>query len=161
VLQPVGATGFDPLTSPSNDPGNENTQYAKFAIDNSLQTSWTSQWYKTADFGRLKAGSGLLIDMGKPVKFASVTVTFNSQLGASVELLVGNSAARSKQNLASMTTVASAQNPTGAFTFRIKNQTPGQYLVVWFTQLPPKAGANGKYEAEIFNVAVRGTPAGH
>ncbi len=160
VLQPVGATGFDPLTSPSNDRGNENTQYAKFAIDNSLQTSWTSQWYKTADFGRLKAGSGLLIDMGKPVKFASVTVTFNSQLGASVELLVGNSAARSKQNLASMTTVASAQSPTGAFTFRIKNQTPGRYLVVWFTQLPPKAGANGKYEAEIFNVAVSGRPAG-
>jgi len=82
VLQPVGATGFDPLTSPSADPGNENSQYAKYAIDNSLRTSWTSQWYASADFGRLKAGSGLLIDMGKPVKFATVTITFNSQPGS-------------------------------------------------------------------------------
>ncbi|HXL16490.1 MAG TPA: hypothetical protein VN961_03100, partial [Streptosporangiaceae bacterium] len=161
VLQPVGATGFDPLTSPSADPGNENTQYARYAIDNNLRTSWTSQWYASADFGRLKAGSGLLIDMGKPVKFATVTVTFSSQPGASVKLLVGNSAARSKQNLASMKTIASAQSPTGALTFRIKGQPTGRYLVVWFTQLPPQAGNKGKYEAEIFNVAVRGAVAGH
>jgi hypothetical protein len=161
VLRPAGATGFDPLTSPSADSGNENSQYAKYAIDNSLRTSWTSQWYKTADFGRLKAGSGLLIDMGKQVKFATVTVTFNSQPGASVKLLVGNSAARSKQNLYSMTTVASAQSPTGAFTFQIKGQPTGRYLVVWFTKLPPQAGGSGKYEAEIFNVAVRGSLAGH
>ncbi len=161
VLQPVGATGFDPLTSPSADPGNENSQYAKYAIDNSLRTSWTSQWYASADFGRLKAGSGLLIDMGKPVKFATVTITFNSQPGASVKLLVGDSAARSKQNLESMKTIASAQSPTGALTFRIKGQPTGRYLVVWFTQLPPQPGNNGKYEAEIFNVAVRGAVAGH
>jgi hypothetical protein len=161
VLRPAGATGFDPLTSPSADPGNENSQYAKYAIDNSLQTSWTSQWYKTADFGLLKAGSGLLIDMGKQVQFATVTVTFNSQPGASVKLLVGNSAARSKQNLSFMKTVASAQSPTGPFTFQIKGQPTGRYLVVWFTMLPPQSGNNGRYEAEIFNVAVRGTLAGH
>ncbi len=99
--------------------------------------------------------------MGKPVKFAAVTITFNSQPGASVKLLVGNSAARSKQNLASMKTIASAQSPTGALTFRIKGQPTGRYLVVWFTQLPPQPGSNGKYEAEIFNVAVRGAVAGH
>jgi hypothetical protein len=161
VLRPAGATGFDPLTRPAADPGNENTLHAKNAIDNSPQTSWTSQWYKTADFGLLKPGSGLLIDMGEKVKFASVTVTFNSQPGASVKLLVGNSPTRSRQNLYSMTTVASAESPTGPFTFRIKAQPTGRYLVVWFTKLPPEPGNNGKYEAEIFNVAVRGTVAGH
>jgi hypothetical protein len=157
ALQPAGATGFDPLTSPAADPGNENSQDAKYAIDSSLQSSWTSQWYASADFGRLKAGSGLLIDMGKQVKLATVTVTFNSQPGASVKLRVGNSAARSEQNLDSMTTVASAQSPTGPVTFRIKGQPTGRYLVVWFTKLPHSPEDNGKYEAEIFNVAVRGT----
>jgi hypothetical protein len=161
VLPPARATGFDPLTSPSEDPGNENTLHAKYAIDISPQTSWTSQWYATAGFGRLKAGSGLLIDMGKPVKFAAVTVTFNSQPGASVKLLVGDSAARSKQNLDSMTPVASAQNPTGSLTFHIKDQPTGRYLVIWYTTLPPLQGSTSKYEAEIFNVSVRGTSAGH
>src|SRR5262249_8915755 len=114
VLQPVRASGFDPLTSPSADPGNEDSQTAKYAIDNSLQSSWTSQWYASADFGRLKAGSGLLIDMGQPAKFTTVTVTFNSEPGAVVKVLVGNSDARSKQNLDSMTTIATANSPTGA-----------------------------------------------
>jgi len=161
VLPPAGATGFDPLTSPSADPGNENTLHAGNAIDDSLRTSWTSQWYKTADFGLLKTGSGLLIDMGEQVKFATVTVTFNSQPGASVKLLVGNSAERSAQNLDSMTPVASAQNPIGPVTFHIKDQPAGRYLVIWYTKLPPLQGSTGKYEAEIFNVTVRGTSAGH
>jgi len=59
-----------------------------------------------------------------------------------------------------MTPVASAQNPTGAFTFHIKDQPTGRYLVIWYTKLPPLQGSTGKYEAEIFNVTVRGTSAG-
>jgi serine/threonine protein kinase len=160
VLQPVRASGFDPLTSPSTDPGNEDSQAAKNAIDNSLQTSWTSQWYASADFGRLKAGSGLLIDMGRPARFSTVTVTFNSEPGAVVKLLAGNSDARSKQNLDSMATLATASSPTGAFTFHIKSQATGRYLVIWYSKLPPMPGGNGRYEAEIFDVAVRGTSQG-
>ncbi len=156
LLRPAGATGFDPLTP--TDTGNEDSQMAKYAIDASPQTSWNSQWYATAEFGSLKAGSGLLVDMGRAVSFSSVSVTFNSQPGAHVELLVGNSGARSKQNLDSMKVVASASSPTGTFNFKIKGPAVGQYLVIWFTELAPAPGG-GKYEAQVFNVAVRGTPA--
>ena len=99
--------------------------------------------------------------MGNPAKFSTVTVTFNSEPGAVVKLLVGNSDARSKQNLDSMTTVARANSPTGTFTFHIKSQVTGRYLVVWYSKLPPMPGGGGKYEAQIFNVAVRGTSGGH
>ncbi len=156
LLRPAVATGFDALTP--SDTGNEDTQTAKYAIDASPRTSWNSQWYATATFGNLKAGSGLLVDMGRAVSFSSVSVTFNSQPGASVELLVGNSSARSKQNLDSMKVVASASSPTGTVNFKLKGTAVGRYLVVWFTKLPPAPGG-GKYEAQIFNVAVRGTPA--
>jgi len=156
-LQPARAQGFDPLTSPSADPTNEETQDAKFAIDRSRSSSWTSQWYASPEFGHLKAGSGLMIDMGRPVKFSSVTVTFNSEQGAQVKLLLGNSRERSKQNLDSMTTVASADNPTGPYTFHITSQATGRYLVVWFTRLPPRPGSAGQYEAQVFNVTIRGT----
>lgn len=159
VLHPVGASGFDPLTSVASDPGNEDSQKAKYAIDASPQTSWVSQWYASAKFGSLKAGSGLLVDMGHPVSFSSVTVTFNSQPGASVELRVGNSDARTRQNLDSMKVVASASSPTGTVTFKIKGHAVGRYLVVWFTKLPPEAASAGQYQAQVFNVAVRGTPA--
>ena len=158
-LRPVGASGFDALTSPSADPGNEDSQTAKYAIDGSPRTAWDSQWYFSAEFGLLKTGSGLIIDMGRTVKFSTVTITFNSVPGASVKLLVGSSAARSKQNLDSMTTVASSDNPTGTVPFHITSTATGRYLVIWFTKLAPAPGAKGKFEAQIFNVAVKGTPA--
>ncbi|MGN6796333.1 MAG: protein kinase family protein [Streptosporangiaceae bacterium] len=159
-LQPAGAQGFDPLTSPSADPTNEETQDAKYAIDGSMSTDWSSQWYASPEFGQLKAGSGLMIDMGKPVKFSIVTVTFSAEQGAHVKLLVGDSNDRSEQNLNSMTTVASADNPTGTYTFRIQRQATGRYLVIWFTRLPPQPGSTGKYEAQVFNVVIRGTSQG-
>jgi hypothetical protein len=159
-LTPAGATGFDPLTSVSADPGNEDSQTAKYAIDGSTGTDWASQYYLSPEFGQLKAGSGLIIDMGRPVSFATVTVTFNSEPGANVKLLVGNSADRSKQNLDSMTTVGAATSPTGTVTFHVTSKVTGRYLVIWFTKLPPQPGSSTKFEAQIFNVTVRGTAAG-
>jgi len=159
VLTPAGATGFDPLSTPQEDPSNEQTPLAKFAIDNNPATAWESQWYRTPEFGMLKSGSGLLIDMGKPVRYSSVTVTFGPEPGAHVELLVGSSSARSKANLDSMTMVASETSPTGTYTFRIHSQATGQYLVIWFTRLPAAPHSSGKFQAAVFNVIVRGAAA--
>ena len=58
-----------------------------------------------------------------------------------------------------MTTVASANNPMGAVTFHVTSTAAGRYLVIWFTRLAPAPGSHGKFEAQIFDVAVRGTPA--
>ena len=156
TLQPVGASGFDPLSSYQNDKGNENSTAAPLAIDHSLKTYWNTQYYRSAAFGGLKAGAGLIINMGKKVRFTQVTVTFGSEPGADVKLLVGNSAARSKANLDSMTTVASGTDVTGAATFTIKSRVTGQYLVIWFTRLPPKPGSSIWYMGQVFNVTVNG-----
>lgn len=155
VLTPVSASGFDPLST--NDPGNEQSDIAKYAIDSNPSTSWKSQWYLSAQFGGTKTGAGLMINMGKPVRFSSVTVTFNTEPGANVELLVGDSGTRSKANLHSMTSIASATSPTGTYTFHITSRATGQYLVIWYTTLPPVQHGGGKFQAEVFNVVVRGT----
>jgi serine/threonine protein kinase len=155
TLPPVKATGFDPL-SPS-DGDNENTRQAPNAIDKSLGSFWASQWYKSPEFGGLKAGAGLLIEMAKPVTFRSVVVTFGTvPPGSDVKLLVGNSDERSQANLGSMTTVASASGASGKVTFRIKSSVKGRFLVVWFTKLPAKSGPGQWYMAQVFNVAIRG-----
>ncbi|MHB1874948.1 MAG: protein kinase family protein [Streptosporangiaceae bacterium] len=156
TLQPVGASGFDPLASYQSDPHNENSPAAPLAIDHSLKTAWTTQWYRSATFGGLKSGTGLIIDMGRKVRFTQVTVTFGSEPGADVKLLVGNSAARSKANLDSMTTVASGTDVTGAATFTIKSKVTGQYLVIWFTRLPQKPGSGTWYMGQVLNVTVNG-----
>ena len=69
---------------------------------------WSSQQYFSPAFGNLKAGTGLILDMGRTVKLSSITVQFGSAAGADVQIKLGNSATRSAANEASMATVASA-----------------------------------------------------
>jgi hypothetical protein len=158
VLQPVGASGFDPLSTPSQDPGDENSNEARYAIDGSLATAWHTQYYfGSPRFGGLKAGTGLILDMGKPVRLSSVTVTFGPVPGADVRIGLGNSDARAPAALRTFTTVARRGNLGGQQTFTVTSKAAGRFVLIWFTKLPPKtAGSAHRFEAEIFNVIVRG-----
>jgi serine/threonine protein kinase len=157
VLAPLGASGFDALSSAADDPHNENSYQAHFAIDTSLRTSWESQWYASPRFGGTKAGTGLILDMGKTVKLASVAVTFGDIPGADVRIEIGNSNTRSPDTLQTFTTVARGSNLSGAHTFGVQGSATGRYLLIWFTKLPPKSSSGHQYMAQVFNVVVRGS----
>jgi hypothetical protein len=157
TLTPVAASGFDALRTQQQDSTDENSYLAKNLIDHNPAGWQTQQYYGSPNFGNLKSGSGLILDMGKPVKITSVAITFGSEPGANVELKIGNSEVRSPANEESMATVASATDVFGTQTFTIAKPVTGQYLVVWFTKLPPLAHARGKYMAEIFSIIIRGT----
>lgn len=159
VLKPVSAHGFDALSSPKDDPGNENDNMAALAIDGNPKTAWQTQYYfNNPVFGGLKTGTGLILDMGSPVRLSSVQVTFGTIPGADVRIEVGNSDQRSASALSSFTTVAQADNVSGTSTFQAHSTATGRYVLVWFTKLPPrKAGSQKQYQAEIFNIVVRGS----
>ncbi len=159
LIAPVSASGFDAL-NPS-DQGDENSNQAANVLDGN-PAGWSTQQYDGVSgsqyptFGDLKAGTGFILDLGRAVRLQSVTVTFGNQPGADVEIKLGDSNARTSANLAAMTTVASANDVSGSYTFTTTSSATGQYLVIWFTQLPPMAGAQNKFEAQIFHVVVRG-----
>jgi hypothetical protein len=155
AIQPVSAAGFDALNLA--DSGDENTNKAANVLNGNSQ-GWATQEYYTSPFlGHLKAGTGLILDLGKPVRVSSITVRFGAEPGANVQIKVGNSNARSASNLASMTTVASRNGVSGSYTFNVQHPVLGRYLVIWFTKLPPAAQAGNKYMAQIFGVAIHGT----
>ncbi len=157
AIAPVSISGFDAL-NPS-DGGDENTSSAANVLDGNPR-GWSTQDYTSPVFGGLKAGTGLILDLGKPVQVSSVKVDFGTAPGASVSILVGNSAARSAQNLQSMTTVAQASSVSGTYTFAVTRKVTGQYLVIWFTRLPrdPKPSIrNLPYAAQVFTVSILGT----
>jgi hypothetical protein len=83
-------------------------------------------------------------------------VKFGAVPGADVQILMGDSAARSSANLDSMTRVAEANNVSGTVTFTVAHSPADQYLVIWFTKLPPLANSHGRFMAQVFSVAVRG-----
>ncbi len=163
VLVPVSAHGFDALSSTKQDPGDENDSTAQYAVDGSKRTAWTTDWYRGSPiFGGEKSGTGLIIDMGKPVRLSSVTVKFGpgDGTGAGARIEVGNSDTRSAATLQQFTVVARRSGLSGTHTFATGSQASGQYVLIWFTSLPPMSGvpkSQDKFQAEIFNIIVRGT----
>ncbi|GLX01036.1 protein kinase family protein [Microtetraspora sp. NBRC 16547] len=142
VVKPVSATGFDPL----GDDLEENPQFAPYAIDGKPSTEWHTTKYNSADFGRLKEGVGLILDMGGPVPVSDVVVTLADTPGASVQLKVGNAA-----DLSVLKTVAESKNVSGTVTLTPGKQVTGQYVLIWFTQLPPH---EDRYRGTIYDVIV-------
>jgi hypothetical protein len=153
LLTPVSAHSFNIYGTDS-----ENDQLAPLAIDGNPATDWTTEFYfNNPVFGGLKPGTGLILDMGKAVKLSSVQVTFGSTPGADVAIEVGNSNARATSTLSSFTTVAKATGIGGTYTFHASSSATGRYVLLWITKLPPLAGSGNKFEAEIFNIVVRGS----
>ena len=150
-LRPVSAHGFDPLDT-QGDPNDENDALAGYAIDGNPATAWRSQYYLgNPVFGGLKAGSGLILDMGRRVRLRSVTVTFGAEPGADVAVEIGGSHTHGGSGttggsgtlaapaLGTFTTVATADGVGGTHTFRTSSPARGRYLLIWFTRLPPAA----------------------
>jgi hypothetical protein len=155
VLKPVSAHGFDALNLA--DTGDENDDQAANAINGS-SAGWSSQDYATAELGNLKAGTGLILDMGKTVKLSSITVQFGAAAGADVQIKMGNSNQRSAATLQQMQTVASADDVGGTHTFTASPSGTGQFIVIWFTKLPPASGSSsGGFAAQILSIIVHGT----
>jgi hypothetical protein len=153
VLKPVSAHGFDALNL--SDTGDENDDQAANIL-NGTAGGWSSQDYASAALGDLKAGTGLILDMGQTVKLSSITVQFGSSAGADVQIKIGSSPTRSAQNEQSMQTVASADNAGGSYDFKATSAASGRYIVIWLTKLPPAASGGG-YAAQILSIIVRGT----
>jgi hypothetical protein len=157
VLTPQAANGFDAYHGPALDPLDENNSMAANVLDGNPAGWQTEQYIGSPFFGDLKPGSGLILNMGKPVTITSVTIEFGAVPGANVELKEGDSDVRSAANEQSMVTVATRDDVSGSQTFTITKPVTDQYLVVWFTKLPPLAHTHGKYMAQIFNIVIRGT----
>jgi hypothetical protein len=155
TLTPVAAHGFDALNP--TDSGDENSSQAPNVLDGN-PAGWTTQFYQGSPFfGGLKKGTGLILTMSGTVTVHSITVQFGSIPGADVQIKVGDSNSRSAANVDSMTTIASATNVSGAYTFRATTLKAAKYVVIWFTKLPPMQGGHGRYQAQVFSVAIKGT----
>lgn len=145
VLAPVSASAFGPAGPGSGD----DPQSASLAIDASKATAWTTDWYRTARFGGLQAGTGLLITMGQPVTITSARITLGSASGADLQLRTGKSPALTRMRLQ-----ASASDAGGTVHLTLARPHRARYLLIWFTQLPPDPA--GTFKASVYDVRLKG-----
>lgn len=131
VVTPAGAQALDPFGD-----GEENNQAATRAIDRDPATAWTTVSYNSQDFGGLKEGVGVALDLGAPEEVLSVQVTAGGEGGA-YEVR----SASSPSFEGSVVIGTAGTDPTGAAaTIAPETGVTTQFLVVWFTQLPDDGG---------------------
>ena len=112
---------------------------------------WSSQWYATPDFGLLKHGTGLLLDMGRRVTISSVRIHLDSYRGANLQLRVGDTA-----TIDGLKTAARASDVGGIVSLQLREPARARYLLIWFTLLPPNGA--GQFQASVYRVVVNGRP---
>jgi cytoskeletal protein RodZ len=130
----------------------DNPQIAMYAITRGAPLPWESQWYVTPEFGMLKTGTGLLLDMGRRVTITSVRIELGPFAGADLQLRAGNSAAA----VSSLKVVTRANGVGGALRFRLRSPRTARYVLLWFTLLPPNGV--GQYQVSVSRVVVNGRP---
>jgi hypothetical protein len=145
ALTPVSATAFGPYGSGEGDDGAE----AYLAIDTNSATAWHTDWYTTARFGNLYPGTGLLVDMGRPVTITAAQITLGSYHGARLQLRIGDAPVR-----AELPPVARAVNAGGVVRLRLTAPAHGRYVLIWFTNLPPDPA--GTFQASVYNLRLEG-----
>jgi hypothetical protein len=135
----LSATGFDPQGDQK-----ENNSQAGRVYDGNPATTWTSELYNTAQFGNLKKGVGLLLDLGQPTSVHQVTIDL-----ATGPVNVTAYAATSP-SLSQATVIGSATAANGRVQLKAATTMPqSQFIIIWFTSLAPIGGQFGASVSEI------------
>lgn len=136
-----GARDFDPLGDGSEKPSDIDKVY-----DGDPSTYWQTDYYTSADFGRLKSGLGVVLDLGKVQQVGQVTVSFMGT--TSVELRT-TGADTEPQSLDGYTKSAEGSGTT--VTLKPGQPLKARYLLVWLTHLPP---TDGTFRGRVTDIKV-------
>jgi len=133
---------------------------AAYVVDGREDTEWDTEHYRGyPEFGRVKPGMGILIDLREPRQVSSVRVQF-STAGATAELRYGdkdpgNTSAGDElihQSYKPISGPLQAQ-ATQAFV-GFEPDVKYRYLLVWITELPQ--GSDGRYHIGVQEIIVEG-----
>ncbi len=147
ALIPASVAAFGPDGTADGD----NPQQVAGATGGSSASAWSSDWYSTADFGNLQAGTGLLLDMGRPVTITSVRLSLGNIPGTDFQVRAGDTPV-----LADLRQVASSSGAAGQVHVSLSAPAHARYLLIWFTKLPPDP--SGTYQVSVYKIGVQGRP---
>ncbi|RLL67842.1 protein kinase family protein [Streptomyces sp. Z26] len=153
--EPVGNTPIKIVEAKDFDPmgdGSENPATVPDAYDGDPDTFWyTRNYYGQPDFGKLKPGVGLILDLGKAQDVGGVKVQFQGQTSA--ELLAAPEGTTTMP--ASYDGFRKLTAKTGeSLAYEAEKPVTTRYVLVWLTKLP--LATDGNYRGRITEVSVSG-----
>ncbi|TDQ55525.1 protein kinase family protein [Actinorugispora endophytica] len=147
VITPASATGFDPPPGDSD----EHNDKASLAIDGDPSSSWNTQGYNSAEFGNLKSGVGLLVDMGAEVELHEIDITFGSGAHNASVYVRGDAGGVPGEGEQPQW---QGSGVSGEVPVKLDQPVTGRYVVVWFSAPLPQD--DGSYRGVINEVELRG-----
>jgi hypothetical protein len=139
----AGVQALDPQGDSS-----ENNDLAARAIDGDRESAWRSEGYGSPQFGGIKRGLGLAVDLGDAAAVSAVTLTAPGSDGI-VELRSSDS-----PDYDGSTRVAKNRlDGSGRVVLTPGKPVTTRYLLVWFTRAPLQS--NGDHRAIVDEIDVR------
>ena len=125
------ATVFSPTGG-----GTDHPEELPLATDGSKSSAWYTEHYATADFGQLKQGVGLLVQVPADAKVGALTVRFATP-GVTAKVYAGDNSSSLLQSKPIATTNGAPS------TWRVQPDQPKQatYWLIWISKLAPDDGA--------------------
>jgi hypothetical protein len=146
AASPVAIAGIQAL-DPQGD-SNENNDLAARAIDGDTSSAWRSERYDNAQFGGIKKGIGLAVDLGNPVPVSAVTLTAPGS-GGLVELRSADS-----PDYEGSSRIAKGRiDGSGHVVLSPGKPVTTRYLILWFTRAPQQS--NGENRVLVDEIDVR------
>jgi len=147
-------TGMQPLQLASvtdADPGGEGREMpgeVPLAYDGNEATSWRTERYATPDFGGLKDGVGLTLNLDSPAVARRLVVTTKGTGGA-FEVIAGEPGPEAR-------VVGRGTFRDGAQQVALDDGPASGTYTFWITDLPPNAQGSG-YRAYVSEIGLEGT----
>ncbi|MGI8948133.1 MAG: protein kinase family protein [Ornithinimicrobium sp.] len=126
TLEPIelaGITSYDP-----EGDGDERNDVVDLAIDGNQETAWNSHTYLAANWGNLKSGVGLLVDLEESQEVSEVDLDF-PRGDYAVEVYVTDEETRE-----GATSIGARDDASGEVTFTADEPATGRYVLIWFSR---------------------------
>lgn len=122
--EPYPVAGVSTYDSNGNE--DEHTDLAPRAVDGDPDTAWNSYTYLAPDWGNLKDGVGLVVDLGETVPVSQVTVQFpEGDYGA--EVFVSDD-----PRAEGGTSLGASEDASEEWVLTADEAVEGRYVVLWF-----------------------------
>lgn len=141
-----GVHDYDPFGSD----GSENPRDIDNIYDSDPSSYWQTSYYASADFGRLKDGVGVILDLGKVQEVGKVTVTFVGDTSVELRAASGDTGTE-PSSFDSYSKVAEGSGTS--VTLKPGETLKSRYLLVWLTDLPKQVD-DGQFRGRIADVKV-------
>lgn len=136
----TAAQDFDPKADGGND--EENPTSVGAAIDGKPDTGWSSLGYKSANFGKLKPGVGLVLDLGEARTFSRLRLTLAGE-PTGIEIRVPSDEAASAAPMTSVKqwrVVAANKAAPAQADLTLEAPATSRFVLVYVTSLPQRGG---------------------